>query len=133
VASFRTRKETIKAQYSAAEAQTKINEAFAGVSDELSDVGLAVQRAEEKTANMQARAGAIDELISSGALEDFTGTSKDNLTRELEAMASQNDVESQLAAMRAEIGGGSPAPGAIGGGQAAGSPDAAPGQQQLGN
>jgi phage shock protein A len=109
---FRTRKETIKAQYSAAEAQTKINEAFSGVSEELSDVGLAIQRAEEKTANMQARAGAIDELISSGALDDVTGTSKDNLTRELEAMASQNDVESQLASMRAELGV-APAPQAI--------------------
>jgi phage shock protein A len=105
---FRTRKETIKAQYSAAEAQTKINEAFSGVSEELSDVGLAIQRAEEKTANMQARAGAIDELLASGALEDFTGTGKDNLTRELEAMASQNDVESQLASMRAELGGAEP-------------------------
>lgn len=115
---FRTRKETIKAQYSAAEAQTKINEAFSGVSEELSDVGLAVQRAEEKTANMQARAGAIDELLASGALEDFTGTSKDNLTRELEAMASANDVETELASMRAELGGGS-TPSAIGGGNGA--------------
>ena len=103
--SFRTKKETIKAQYSAAEAQTKINEAFAGVSEELSDVGLAIQRAEEKTQTMTARAGAIDELLASGALEDPTGTTKDNLTRELEAMASQSDVDSQLAAMKAEIGG----------------------------
>ncbi len=112
---FRTRKETIKAQYSAAEATTKINEAFSGVSEELSDVGMAIQRAEEKTANMQARAGAIDELMASGALEDFTGTTKDNLTRELEAMASENDVESELASMRAEIGGPA-APAAIDGG-----------------
>ena len=57
VESFRTRKETIKATYSAAEATTKINEAFAGISDELGDVGMAVQRAEDKTAEMQARAG----------------------------------------------------------------------------
>lgn len=107
IESFRTKKETIKAQYSAAEAQTKINEAFTGVSEELSDVGLAIQRAEEKTQTMTARAGAIDELIASGALEDTTGTTKDNLTRELEAMASQSDVDSMLASMKAEIGGGS--------------------------
>jgi phage shock protein A len=112
IESFRTKKETIKAQYSAAEASTKINEAFSGVSEELSDVGLAIQRAEEKTANMQARAGAIDELIASGALEDATGTGKDNITRELEAMASQNDVESMMAQMKAEIGG-APAPAAV--------------------
>lgn len=103
VESFRTRKETIKATYSAAEAQTKINEAVAGISSELGDVGLAVQRAEDKTAQMQARAGAIDELISSGALDDVSNVGKDNLTLELERMASENEVESQLAALKAEV------------------------------
>jgi len=70
VESFRTRKETIKATYTAAEAQTRINEAMSGIGEEMGDVGLAIQRAEDKTANMQARAGAIDELIASGALDD---------------------------------------------------------------
>ena len=106
VESFRTRKETIKATYSAAEAQTKINEAFAGISSELGDVGLAVQRAEDKTAEMQARAGAIDELMASGALEDSTGTGKDNITLELERMASESEVEAQLAAMKMQLGSG---------------------------
>ena len=104
VEAFRTKKETIKATYSAAEAQTKINEAFSGISEELGDVGLAVQRAEDKTAQMQARGQAIDELLASGALDDATGTSKDSITAELERMASTNEVESQLAAMKAEIG-----------------------------
>lgn len=105
VETFRTRKETIKATYSAAEAQTKINEAVAGISSELGDVGLAVQRAEEKTAEMQARAGALDELMASGALEDVSGMSKDSITVELERMASDSEVEAQLAAMRQELGG----------------------------
>jgi len=104
VDSFRTRKETLKATYSAAEAQTKIGEAFAGLSSELGDVGLAVQRAEDKTAQMQARAAAIDELVATGALEDPTGMGKDSLTLELERMASDNEVESQLASMKAELG-----------------------------
>ena len=109
VESFRTKKETIKATYSAAEAQTKINEAFAGISDELGEVGMAMQRAEDKTAQMQARASAIDELVASGALEDVTGDGKDNITRELERMASESDVNSQLEAMKRELGpGGSP-------------------------
>ena len=73
VQAFRTRKETIKATYTAAEAQTRINEAFSGISEEMGDVGLAIQRAEDKTAQMQARAGAIDELLASGALEDHVG------------------------------------------------------------
>ena len=110
VDAFRTKKETIKATYSAAEAQTKINEAFAGISSELGDVGLAVQRAEDKTAQMQARAGAIDELVASGALEDVSSTGKDNLTIELERMASQSQVDDELARMRLELGsGGNPA------------------------
>ena len=111
VESFRTQKETIKATYSAAEAQVRINEAFTGISSELGDVGLAIQRAEERTAAMQARAGAIDELIATGGLEVPGG--KDSLTVELERMAADNSVEAQLAAMRAQISG-TPAPPAVG-------------------
>jgi phage shock protein A len=113
VEAFRTRKETIKATYSAAEAQTKINEAFTGVSEELGDVGLAIQRAEDRTAQMTARAGALDELLASGALDDATGMSKDPLSLELEQLASANDVDRQLEAMRMELAGGQP-PQAIG-------------------
>ncbi|MCX6432867.1 MAG: PspA/IM30 family protein [Actinobacteria bacterium] len=110
VEAFRTKKETIKATYSAAEATTKINEAFAGISDELGDVGLAVQRAEDKTAQMQARAGAIDELVASGALSDVSGMGKDNITVELERMASENDVNAQLEAMKRELAPGAETP-----------------------
>ena len=106
VEAFRTKKETIKATYTAAEAQTQIGEAFSGISEEMSDVGLAVQRAEDKTAQMQARAGAIDELLASGALDDPTGTSKDDITLELDRLASTNDVELELARMKGELTGG---------------------------
>src|SRR5215217_3878356 len=104
VDAFRTRKETIKATYSAAEAQTRINEAFSGIGEEMGDVGLAIQRAEDKTAQMQARAGAIDELLASGALDDPTGTAKDDITMELEQLASTSDVENELERMKASIG-----------------------------
>jgi phage shock protein A len=102
VESFRTRKETIKATYTAAEAQTRINEAMSGIGEEMGDVGLAIQRAEDKTANMQARAGAIDELIASGALDDASSINRgDDISRELEAMSSQSEVENELARLRA--------------------------------
>jgi phage shock protein A len=108
VESFRTRKETIKATYTAAEAQTKINEAMSGIGEEMGDVGLAIQRAEDKTAQMQARAGAIDELIASGALDDASAINRgDDISRELEAMSSEHDVESELAALKAGVSGGS--------------------------
>ncbi|MGO1383780.1 MAG: PspA/IM30 family protein [Arachnia sp.] len=103
VDAFRTRKETIKATYSAAEAQTRINEAFSGISEEMGDVGLAIQRAEDKTLQLQARAGAVDELLASGALDDPTGYVKDDITRELDALASDSSVENELAAMRAQL------------------------------
>ena len=45
---------------------------MSGIGEEMGDVGMAIQRAEDKTAQMQARAGAIDELIASGALDDAT-------------------------------------------------------------
>ncbi len=102
VESFRTRKETIKANYTAAEAQTRIGEAMSGIGEEMGDVGLAIQRAEDKTATMQARAGAIDELIASGALDDASSTNRgDDIARELEQMSSQSDVESELARLKA--------------------------------
>ena len=109
VDAFRTRKETIKASYSAAEAQSRINEAFTGISEEMSDVGLAIQRAEDKTLQLQARASAVDELLASGALDDPTGTVKDDITRELDALASDSSVENELAAMKAQLTGGSAA------------------------
>ena len=102
VEAFRTRKETIKATYTAAEASTRINEAMSGIGDEMGDVGQAIQRAEDKTAQMQARAGAIDELISSGALEDASSLGHgDDIARELDAMSSTSDVEAELAALKA--------------------------------
>lgn len=109
VDAFRTRKETIKATYSAAEAQTRINEAFTGISEEMSDIGMAIQRAEDKTLQLQARSSAVDELLASGALEDPTGSVKDDITRELDALASDSSVENELAAMKAQLTGGSAA------------------------
>jgi phage shock protein A len=101
VESFRTRKETIKATYTAAEAQTRINEAMSGIGEEMGDVGLAIQRAEDKTAQMQARAGAIDELIASGALDDVSQVGGgDDIARELDAMSSETDVEVELARLK---------------------------------
>jgi phage shock protein A len=121
VDAFRTRKETIKATYTAAEAQTKIGEAFSGISEEMSDVGLAMQRAEDKTQQMQARAGAIDELLASGALDDPTGLAKDDITAELERMSSTSDVELELAKLKQELGPGE-APKEIEGGATPGQP-----------
>ena len=108
VESFRTRKETIKATYTAAEAQTRIGEALSGISEEMGDVGMAMQRAEDKVAQMQARGSAVDELMATGALDDLTA-SNDRLQAELDRTAAGSDVDLELDRMRAELTGGTPA------------------------
>lgn len=100
---FRTKKESIKAQYSAAEAQVKINESVTGISEEMVDVGLALERAENKTEEMKARAEAIDELMEAGTLEDLTG-GRDDIERELAKISTRTSVESELAKLKAEAG-----------------------------
>ena len=104
IESFRSTKETIKAQYSAAEAQVKITESVSGISEEMSDVGMAVQRAKDKTENMKARASALDELVDSGTLEDVTGGSQDDIDRELSKIKSKGEVDMQLEALKKEMG-----------------------------
>jgi phage shock protein A len=54
---------------------------------------------------MQARASAIDELVSSGDLEEL-GSTKTQLDRELSQLASQQQVDRELEEMRAEVGSG---------------------------
>ena len=126
IESFRSRKEVIKAQYSAAEAQVKISEAATGVGEEMADVGLAMQRALDKTEDMKARAGAVQELEAAGTFEDLTqlGSGDDDIDRQLKALSSTSEVDTDLAKMKAELAGGS-AQGAIGAGS-----DAAPGAGQ---
>jgi phage shock protein A len=102
---FRSQKEVIKAQYSAAEAQVRIGEAATGIGREMENTGLAIDRAKDKTEQMQARASAIDELIESGGLEEL-GSDKTQLDRELEQLASKSQVDRELEALKAEVGSG---------------------------
>ncbi|CAN5721780.1 PspA/IM30 family protein [soil metagenome] len=102
VEAFRTRKETVKATYTAAEAQTKLGEAVSGISEEMGDVGLAMHRAEDKVAQMQARAGAVDELMASGALDDASRPA-DDIQAELDRASSGGQVEVELARLKGEL------------------------------
>ncbi len=103
IEAFRNQKEVIKAQYSASEAQVRMGEAFTGVSEEMADVGLAVDRATAKTQEMQARAGAIDELVQQGALSDVSAAS-DPVGAELDRTARSASVEADLAALKQQVG-----------------------------
>jgi phage shock protein A len=105
VEAFRTEKEVIKAQYSAAEAQVRIGEAATGIGEQMADTGLAIQRAKDKTEQMQARASAIDELTAAGTLDDLTSSS-DALDRELSQLSAGKQVDDELARLKGELGSG---------------------------
>jgi phage shock protein A len=121
IEAFRTKKEVIKAQYSAAEAQVKIGEAASGVGEQMADLGLAMQRAEDKTEQMRARAGAVEELEAAGTFDDITqlGPPQDDIDKQLAELSAGSQVDDELAKMKAELGQGGGDTPALGDGQQA--------------
>ena len=106
VEQFKTKKEMIKAQYSAAEAQVKIKESVTGISEEMNDIGMVLNRVQEKTENMQAKAQALDELIDTGTLVDYTSTypeSGSDIESELDKVSLNSVVDEELAKMKSEL------------------------------
>jgi len=106
VEEFKSKKEVIKAQYSAAEAQVRIKENVTGISEEMTDVGMAMSRAEDKTEKMKAKAQALDEMIDSGVLTDYTSTSSttssdNDLAGELQKLTVKSSVEEELTKLKA--------------------------------
>ena len=101
VEEFRSKKEVIKAQNTAAEAQVRIKENLTGISEEMADVGVAMNKAEDKTEQMKAKAKALDEMIDSGVLTDYT-SNKDDIEGELEKMTAKTSVDQELAKLKAE-------------------------------
>jgi phage shock protein A len=102
VEQFRTKKETLKASYTAAQAQTQVGEAVSGISKSMGDAGSAMQRAQDKISSMQARAGAMDELLASGALTDL-GQPVDDIQAQLDKVSATSQVDTELAALKAEL------------------------------
>jgi phage shock protein A len=101
---FRAKKEVIKAQYAAAEAQVRIGEAATGVGDEMADVGLAIQRAEDKTASLRARAAAVEELQAAGTMADFASLEpRADVERELARLDLDGVIEAELEQMKAGL------------------------------
>jgi phage shock protein A len=83
IEAFRTKKETIKATYTAAEASAHVNEAVSGISTSMGDAGAAMQRAQDKVAQMQAR------------------STSDDIQAQLDKASAQSDIDAQLAALKA--------------------------------
>jgi phage shock protein A len=81
----------------------KIGEAAAGIGSDMAEASLAVRRANEQTAKLEARAAALDELVSSGVLDDPTPGAKTPLERELEDLSTTLSVDGELEHLRAEL------------------------------
>ncbi|MGB6582238.1 MAG: PspA/IM30 family protein, partial [Streptosporangiaceae bacterium] len=117
--------------YTAAEAETHVGEAVSGISEEMGDIGMAMQRAQDKTEQMQARAGALDELLASGALQDATVPGgRDDIQSQLDALTAGHDVDGELARMKGQLPASAAPPAVEGPGAASADPPAPPPEQQ---
>jgi phage shock protein A len=103
IEAFAARQEVIKARFSAAEAQVRINEAVTGVSQDFAELSATLQRAEETTESLQARATAIDRLVRDGDLAAISPT-VESLDSLLSQAGADEEVERQLSALAKEVG-----------------------------
>ena len=103
VEAFRTQKETFKATYTAAESQTRIGKVMSDITGQMSDVGMAMQRAQDRTTYMQTRAGAIDEVMDSESFDDVTGPPREDIQAELDRLDIGKDIDAELKRLKAEI------------------------------
>jgi phage shock protein A len=67
----------------------------------MTDIGMSLNKAEEKTEKMKAKSGALDEMIDSGVLTDYT-INKDSIEKELEQVTVKGSVDEELAKLKAE-------------------------------
>jgi phage shock protein A len=101
IEAFSARQEVIKARYSAAEAQVRINEAMTGVSQDFADLTAALHRAERTTEEMQARATAIDRLVRDGDLESISfDAGSDAIDARYDSIDADETLERQLNALK---------------------------------
>lgn len=101
---FRTNKEMMKAQYSAAEANQKINDSLTGMGDDIGNVGEAMRRATDKTEQMNARGSAIEELVETGVLDDSLGDPRSPIDRELSKGRRKSNVDQELETLKKQKG-----------------------------
>ena len=90
----------LSAQYQAAKASSGANDAVTGISTEMSEMNLSMQRAQDKVLTMQAHADAIDSLMQSGTLS-IPG--EDPLATQLQQITAGQNVDNELAAIRQQL------------------------------
>jgi phage shock protein A len=107
----------------------RIGEATAGLSSELSDIGAATARAQDQVEQMRARASAVEELVSTGALDEVGSSSTSSLDRQIAALSADAQVDAELQKIRTELAAPAAPAGELSEGQAAEQPATAPAEQ----
>ena len=99
---FRMQRQALAARYTAAEAHIRVSESLSGVSQDFTELGMALGRSEEKIDRMLAHASAIDGLVDSGALV-LPPSNEDIVEREIRGVALEGVVEEEMLALEAEL------------------------------
>jgi phage shock protein A len=101
---FRTRKEVMKASYTAAASQVKVSQSMAGIGSGFGNVGDTLRRADDKVAGMRAKAEAMESLLDAGVLSDPLDT-KTRSEKDLDTLRIGSAIDADLARLKAEVGG----------------------------
>jgi phage shock protein A len=99
---FRARKEVTKAQYAAARAQLAISDTVAGLSSQLREAGLRIERTNQEVEEMNLQADVTEELERTGVLTPI-GAGEDDLDRQLRQLGSGESVDTELSRMKREL------------------------------
>lgn len=102
---FKSKKEVLKAQYSAAESLSKVNESVAGISGNMTDIGSSVERIQDKTDEMRSKATAIEDLMEKGVLSNVVGETRDKIDVELNKVQIESNVRDELVRLKGEVSG----------------------------
>ncbi|MBU2738875.1 PspA/IM30 family protein [Acidithiobacillus concretivorus] len=99
---FRTQKEVTKSEMMAAKAEVQAGESLSGIGKGMDDAGEAMRRAQDRTAQMESKATAMDGLIESGVLSDPLDT-RSQTDKELDKVRASSGIDDDLARLKAEM------------------------------
>lgn len=103
ISSFRSKKEELKAVYTASQAQLKVKEIMTSIGSDSEEVGRTIERAESRILDMQARVKAIDDLTDQGVISEAFDSKTDDIERKLDNLSKNSKVEEELTRLRAKL------------------------------
>jgi len=98
IETLNVRQEVVNARYTAAESQMMAQEAISDINNDLSYLGLALEKVEQNTEQMQARTTALNELVDIGIVESASSPSE--VAKQLLEVEVTKAVEAELARLK---------------------------------